>query len=141
MQQIKAIQARLHTYGITKINTANIEYALHAQSVDGNVDEAFRLCLLLEDTYEGLLKAYDPDTKLLGAVNREGVTCYLDALLFAMFARLDGFEAMLYNSLEDAPRKKLGGLLRLWVNMLRTGRLITIDVVSLWLLIKDLVKC
>ncbi|KAF2151298.1 cysteine proteinase [Myriangium duriaei CBS 260.36] len=127
-KKIKAIQARLQTYGITKINHANIEYALHTHSVAGNVDEAFRLCLLLEDTYEGLLKAYDPDTKLLGAVNREGVTCYLDALLFAMFARLDGFEAMLYNSLEDAPRKKLGGLLRLWVNMLRTGRLITVDV-------------
>jgi len=54
----------------------------------------------------------------------------LDALLFAMFARLDGFEAMLYNSLEDAPRKKLAGLLRLWVNLLRSGRLITVDIVS-----------
>ncbi|GAM90873.1 hypothetical protein ANO11243_089190 [Dothideomycetidae sp. 11243] len=126
--QIKAIQARLQTYGITKITVANIEYALNTTAVASNADEAFKLCLLLEDTYEGLLKAFDPNTKLLGAVNREGVTCYLDALLFAMFARLDGFEAMLYNSLEDAPRKKLAGLLRLWVNMLRTGRLITIDV-------------
>lgn len=83
----------------------------------------------MEDTYEGLLKSYDPSTKLLGAVNREGVTCYLDALLFAMFARLDSFEAMLYNSLEDPARKRLAGMLRLWVNLLRTGRLITTDVV------------
>lgn len=89
-----------------------------------------KLLLLLQDTYEGLVKPYDPATKLLGAVNREGVTCYLDALLFAMFARLDGFEAMLYNSLEDAPRKRLADLLRLWVNLLRSGRLITTDVVS-----------
>lgn len=127
---MKAIQAKLQQYGITKITPSNIEYALRLPSSAGSADEAFRLCLLLEDTYEGLLKAFNPSTKLLGAVNREGVTCYLDALLFAMFARLDGFEAMLYNSLEDAPRKKLAGLLRLWVNLLRTGRLITTDVVS-----------
>ncbi|KAF4555396.1 Hypothetical protein D9617_2g053530 [Elsinoe fawcettii] len=127
-KKVKLLQSKLQQYGITKITASNIEYALRQPSVGGSADEAFRLCLLLEDTYEGLLKAYNPSTKLLGAVNREGVTCYLDALLFAMFARLDGFEAMLYNSLEDASRKKLAGLLRLWVNMLRTGRLITTDV-------------
>lgn len=88
-----------------------------------------RLLLLFEDTYEGLVKTYDPATKLLGAENRDGVTCYLDALLFAMFAHLDSFEAMLYNSFDDLPRKKLAGLLRLWVNMLRSGRLITRDIV------------
>lgn len=85
--------------------------------------------MLLEDTYEGLVKPYNPRTKLLGAINREGVTCYLDALLFAMFARLDSFEAMLYDSLEDVSRRKLAGVLRLWVNMLRSGRLITTDIV------------
>ena len=88
------------------------------------------MCLLLEDTYEGLVKTYNPNTKLLGAVNREGVTCYLDALLFAMFARLDSFEAMLYGSISDPTRKRLAGLLRLWVNLLRTGRLIPVDVVG-----------
>lgn len=46
-----------------------------------------------------------------------------------MFARLDSFEAMLYNSFDDVPRKKLAGLLRLWVNMLRSGKLITTDIV------------
>ena len=98
------------------------------------MEGALKLCLLLEDTYEGLLTPFDPSTKLLGAVNRENITCYLDALLFAMFARLDGFEAMLYNSLDDAPRKRLAGVLRLWVNLLRTGRLITVDVVRTYLI-------
>ncbi|KAJ9628579.1 hypothetical protein H2203_002480 [Taxawa tesnikishii (nom. ined.)] len=79
--------------------------------------------------YDGEIKPYNPDTKLLGAENREAVTCYLDALLFAMFARLDSFEAMLYENFEDAPRKKLARLLRLWVNMLRSGKLITVDIV------------
>lgn len=128
--QIKALLAQLQKYGITNFTEANVDYALRAQSSAGNPDEALRLLLLFEDTYEGIVKPYNPQTKLLGAENRSGVTCYLDALLFAMFARLDSFEAMLYNSFQDLPRKKLAGLLRLWVNMLRTGNLITTDIVS-----------
>lgn len=84
--------------------------------------------MLLEETYDGIVRPFDPDKKLLGAVNRENVTCYLDALLFAMFARLDSFEAMLYDSFEDMDRRKLAGMLRLWVNLLRTGRVIPTDV-------------
>jgi hypothetical protein len=129
--QIKTIIARLQTYGITTFTEANVNYALQATNSEGNGEDAMRLLLLFEDTYEGILKTYNPSTKLLGAENRNGVTCYLDALLFAMFARLDSFEAMLYNSFEDLPRKKLAGLLRLWVNMLRSGRLITRDIVRI----------
>ena len=84
--------------------------------------------MLLEESEEGIIKNYDPNIKLLGAVNREGVTCYLDALLFAMFARLGSFEAMLYKNFEDAPGR-LATLLRLWVNTLRLGKLITTDIV------------
>jgi hypothetical protein len=102
---------------------------LQATNSAANGDDAMRLLLLFEDTYEGLVTTYNPSTKLLGAENRNGVTCYLDALLFAMFARLDSFEAMLFNSFDDIPRKKLASLLRLWVNMLRSGRLITRDIV------------
>ena len=85
--------------------------------------------MLLEDSEEGIVNPYNIDVKLLGAVNREGVTCYLDALLFAMFARLGSFEAMLYKNFEDEPRKRLATLLRLWVNILRAGKLITVDIV------------
>jgi hypothetical protein len=84
--------------------------------------------MLLEETYEGIVRPFDPTTKLLGAENRGSVTCFLDALLFGMFARLDSFEAMLYESFEDPQRRKLAGFLRLWVNLLRSGRLITTDV-------------
>lgn len=84
--------------------------------------------MLLEETYEGIVRPFDPNTKLLGAENRESVTCFLDALLFGMFARLDSFEAMLYESFEDPQRRKLAGFLRLWVNLLRSGRLITKDI-------------
>lgn len=94
------------------------------------MDTAIALLLLLEDSIEGIIRNYTPNTKLLGAENRNGVTCYLDALLFAMFARLDCFEAILYKSFNDEPRRKLAILLRFWVNMLRSGRLITTDIVS-----------
>jgi hypothetical protein len=83
------------------------------------------------------LKDYDPKVEMLGAINRNMVTCYLDALLFAMFARLDSFEAMLFDNFNDEPRKKLAGVLRLWVNLLRTGRLIRVDLVSLVLFLTN----
>jgi hypothetical protein len=66
-----------------------------------------------------------------GAVNREAVTCYLDALLFAMFSRLGSFEPILYSISDDEPTRRLGMLIRLWVNMLRTGMLIQTDIVCL----------
>lgn len=127
-KKVKAIVARLHNYGIENICEDNVEYALRAPSSKGDADAAFRLLMLLEETYEGIVRPFDPNTKLLGAENRSGVTCFLDALLFGMFARLDSFEAMLYESFEDPQRRKLAGFLRLWVNLLRSGRLITTDV-------------
>lgn len=87
--------------------------------------------MLAEESWEGLLRDYKPTIKLLGSENRQGVTCWLDSLLFAMFSRLSSFEAILYNEFNDAPRKKLSMLLRLWVNMLRSGKLITTDITKI----------
>ncbi|KAK4569937.1 hypothetical protein LTR86_002907 [Recurvomyces mirabilis] len=126
-KRVKAILDRLRVNGIDTM-------------VEANADEAaYKLLVLLQWTYEGIVEPYDSQTKLVGAINRQGVTCYADALLFAMFARLDSFEAMLYDSYEDLPRRKLAGVLRLWVNMLRTGRLITTDVT--WYLQNALAEC
>ncbi|KAK3717840.1 hypothetical protein LTR37_005611 [Vermiconidia calcicola] len=127
-KKVKAILSRLQHYGITNLTEGNVEYALQTRTSQGDPETAFRLLMMLEDTYEGIIRPYNSGTRLLGAVNREAVTCYLDALLFAMFAKLDSFEAILYENFEDAKRRKLAGLLRLWVNMLRTGNLITIDI-------------
>jgi hypothetical protein len=85
--------------------------------------------LILEDSIEGILREYKPEVTMLGAENRQAVTCYLDSLLFAMFAKLDSFEAILFDHFEDGPQRRLAGLLRLWVNMLRSGVLITTDIV------------
>lgn len=129
MEQIKALSQRLLRNGITTFKDDDIAYVLTGAYAQGDSGKAYELLMLLEESEKGIIKSYDPNVKLLGAVNREGVTCYLDALLFAMFARLGSFEAMLYKNLEDAPMKRLATLLRLWVNTLRLGKLITTDIV------------
>ncbi|KAJ5345327.1 hypothetical protein N7452_003331 [Penicillium brevicompactum] len=125
-KKVKALVQRIKQLGITALQEEHISYALKA--TQGDTEKAFSLLLLLEDSIEGIIRTYTPNTKLLGAENRSGVTCYLDALLFAMFARLDCFEAILYKSFNDEPRRKLAILLRLWVNLLRSGKLITTDM-------------
>lgn len=115
--------------GITGLKREHYEYALRADYASGDVSKAFEIVLLFEDAVEGIIREYPAGTKLLGAVNRNGVTCYLDSLLFAMFARLDCFEAILYKSFNDEARTKLVITLRLWVNLLRSGKLISTDVV------------
>ena len=75
-----------------------------------------------------MITDYDPLIRMRGAQNRQGVTCYLDSTLFSMFSRLGSFEAMLYNTFNDLPRNRLSFLLRVWVNLLRSGQLITTDI-------------
>ncbi|EED12999.1 ubiquitin C-terminal hydrolase family protein [Talaromyces stipitatus ATCC 10500] len=121
---------RLASIGILDLNTEQINGALTSPYAQGDTEKAFDLLMMIEDSIEGILRDHDTSIKLVGAVNRMGVTCYLDALLFAMFARLDFFEAILYRPFTDNndPRRKLVILLRLWVNMLRSGKLITTDI-------------
>ncbi len=97
---------------------------------DGDVDKAVEILVLFQESIEGVIKPYNSSVKMLGAVNRHNVTCYLDALLFAMFARMNNFEPILSTTFEDEPKRRLSTLIRLWVNMLRTGKLIPTDIVG-----------
>lgn len=124
------MEKRIAAIGIPKINVDHLRSALLSKYAGGDEDKAFELLLTLEDSIAGILYDYNPSTKLLGAENRCNVTCYLGAVLFAMFARLDSFEGILYKSFEDLPRQKLSTVLRLWVNLLRSGKLITTDIVG-----------
>ncbi|KAL9046906.1 MAG: hypothetical protein Q9214_000388, partial [Letrouitia sp. 1 TL-2023] len=126
--QIKALSARLLSSGYRKFQESDISDVLTSSSVNGDVEKAYNLITLLQESKDGIIKPYDQGVKLLGAVNREGVTCYLDSLLFAMFARQSCFEAMLYNNFNNEKKEKLATLIRLWVNMLRVGKLITTDM-------------
>ncbi|ODH39043.1 hypothetical protein ACO22_02051 [Paracoccidioides brasiliensis] len=128
--KIEEIQSQLLKLGVTVLGESQIRYALRSEISHGDVDEALEFLVLLEDSLHGIINSYNPSIKLLGAENRNGVTCYLDALLFAMFARLDSFEVILHGSYDDEhePQQNLSMLLRLWVNLLRSGKLITKDI-------------
>jgi hypothetical protein len=125
------VRERLTQAGVSGFTDADIAYVLHGASVKGDVEKACRLLIGAEEARKGVVRSYNPNVRLLGAVNRGNATCYLDATLFAMFARLESFEAMLYKTFADAPRNRLAVLLRLWVNAVRTGELITPDIVRL----------
>jgi cobalamin-dependent methionine synthase I len=119
---------RLQSAGILRMGEEQASHALTWHPDD--LDKAYDLLVLANESIEGEVKDYTPGITMLGAINRNMVTCYLDALLFAMFARLDSFEAMLYDNFDDEPRRKLAAVLRLWVNLLRTGQLIKVELVS-----------
>lgn len=129
------IRSRLAEKGYTRIEDEQISYALGTQYADGDVEKALEMVLLFQDSVEGIIKPYNSEINMLGAENREMVTCYIDSLLFAMFGRLSSFEPILCTSFDDEPRRRLSTLIRLWVNMLRDGKLIKKDIVSLEILL------
>ena len=130
-KRVHELSRQMAALGHTTVPQSRIEYVIRRSSTEGDAAQAQSLLLLFEDSIGGILRPYDSTIKMLGAENREKVTCYLDALLFAMFAKGDVFDAILFNNFTDEPRKRLISVLRLWVNMLRTGRLITTDIVSI----------
>ncbi|KAJ9142607.1 Ubiquitin carboxyl-terminal hydrolase 8 [Pleurostoma richardsiae] len=126
--KIEDITKRLTDMNVTDIPTDFFRFALSSKYAAGDVDKAIEVLLLQQKSFAGIVLPYNPNVTMLGAENLGNVTCYLDALLFAMFAKLEAFECMLKNELSDEPQRKLAALLRLWVNMLRTGKLIHTDM-------------
>lgn len=124
------MQHRLDELNITNVSVEHIRAILATKYASGSALRAAEFIDIEQKSAAGVLQAYDPSVHLLGAVNRNAVSCYLDALLFAMFVRLDSFECILKNDYpSDDPRQRLVNLLRVWVNMLRSGRLIEVDLV------------
>jgi len=128
-ENIGQIKKRLKSRGYLDIGDSQIVYALDSKSAAGDITKAVDLLVLFQESVKGVIEKYDPSITMLGAVNREAVTCYLDSVLFAMFAKLDSFEPILYKNFEDDARKNLSMLIRLWVNMMRSGQLIDTDIV------------
>jgi len=133
-QKVQDIGLQLSRLGNNDIPESRIQNALRCKSANGDTKEALRLLLLYEDSVAGVLRSYDPTIKMLGAENWEKTTCWLDTVLFAMFAKTDVFEAVLHQQYEDEERKQMVIMLRLWVNLLRSGKLIPIDLVRSTLL-------
>ncbi|KAK2602485.1 hypothetical protein N8I77_009013 [Diaporthe amygdali] len=108
-----------------------LRFIMRSNYASGDVEKAMELLILHQKSISGTILSYNPNVNMLGAENRGNVTCYLDALLFAMFAKLEAFECMLKNDSSNEPQRNLAALLRLWVNMLRSGKLIHTDMTQL----------
>ncbi|KAI0398064.1 cysteine proteinase [Xylariaceae sp. FL0594] len=129
--KIELVKQKLVSLGLDLpgLEDRYILYALNSKHASMDVDKAIEILLLQQDAISGVITSYDPAVHMVGAENRGNVTCYLDALLFAMFAKLEAFECMLKADVrDDEPRKRLVVLLRLWVNMLRSGKLIDTEM-------------
>lgn len=127
--QIEEVLRLLDQLDMTPVSTDHIRDIMATKFSDGDPTRTAEFIGIEQKA--GIITSYDPSVHMLGAENRESVTCYLDALFFAMFSKLDTFECMLKNDFQiDDPRYKLVNLLRIWVNMLRSGKLVRTDLVS-----------
>jgi hypothetical protein len=127
---IEEVQRLLVELQITNISTEHIKDIMATKFAEGDPERTAAFIDIEQKATAGIIVPYNPNVNMVGAENREGVTCYLDALLFAMFSKLDAFECMLQTDFPpDDHRARLVGLLRVWVNMLRTGKLVRTDMV------------
>ncbi|KAI9489877.1 ubiquitin carboxyl-terminal hydrolase-domain-containing protein [Zychaea mexicana] len=85
-----------------------------------------------EEAYHGLLHGPPPaNESLLGCENDGGTSCYIDALLFAMYTSLTAFDPLLTTdtSSGQAAKRDLQTSLRLFVNIMRNGQLVKKHIV------------
>lgn len=130
------------------------EYLL--SSYQWNIDQTMQYCQDLVQAVQGVLAPVRQETRLSGAVNDQMTSCYIDSLLFAMFARLSAFEGLLnvnldaesdsdsdsssepvHDSRKDEVKDDtlryshlLQTWLRMFVNQLRSGQLIQAHVIK-----------
>lgn len=113
---------------------------LKSPITNGDITRTFHLIRFYQLSSEGYfitnspLDKFGQRTRFIGAENWGNVMCYLDSLLFAMFATLESFEPILFisNYHNHKPNghliSRLSSLLRVYINLLRSGNLITTDL-------------
>ncbi|KAF4461095.1 hypothetical protein FALBO_12113 [Fusarium albosuccineum] len=130
--RVEEILRRLDELHITNVTADHINDIMATKFADNDPKKTVEFIDMEQKAAAGIITPYDPSVEMVGAENRGNVTCYLDALLFSMFAKLDAFECMLKNDFPyEDNRSKLVTLLRMWVNMLRTGKLVHTDLTKL----------
>ncbi|KAM0238696.1 hypothetical protein ACHAPO_003668 [Fusarium lateritium] len=130
--KVEEILRRLDELNITDVTADHVTDIMATKFADYDTGKTVEFIDMEQKAAAGIITPYDPSVDMVGAENRGNVTCYLDALLFSMFAKIDAFECMLKNDFpEEDNRNKLVNLLRMWVNMLRTGKLVHTDMTKL----------
>lgn len=129
--QVSLVKDMLTGMG-ARADTFEIKRALASPYANGEPSKAAPLVDIWQKSAAGVVVPYNKNVHMLGAVNVNCVTCYLDALFFSMFAKLAVFECMLsfdFPKDKTGNKKRLARLLCLWVNLVRSGFLVLEDVV------------
>ncbi|KAJ4008647.1 hypothetical protein NW752_009768 [Fusarium irregulare] len=118
--RVEEILRRLDELHITNVTTDHIIDIMATKFADHDTDKTVEFIDMEQKAAAGIITPYDPSVDMVGAENRGNVTCYLDALLFSMFAKIDAFECMLKNDFpEEDNRNKLVNLLRMWTKLIQ----------------------
>lgn len=137
--QVREIFDLMSRYNLRSLLQSDIKYALSLPATEGDLHKTLSFLRRLQDSIDLTIAPYDPMLRILGAINRSAVSCWLDATLFALFGCQDSYESMLTKSFEDVRKNRLATLLRLWVNTIRVGVLVTTDITEH--ILKALVDC
>lgn len=132
----KVLNKFLQRNNLPKVSLAQAQALINSPFTQGDLIRTYHLIRYYQLSEEGLFITNEnvdkkgSDIQYIGADNWEKVMCYLDSLLFAMFANLDSFEPILFisNHFDDPLVNRLSILLRVYVNLLRSGNTIKIDL-------------
>lgn len=112
-----------------KLDRQSAQTALSTDFSAGDTGRAITLLQFWLDATHGYISRPQP-LPLRGACNFNGISCYADSLLMAMFSRMNNFEPLLYQQqFDEYPTEVFATWLRLFVNLLRNGELLTSDIV------------
>lgn len=136
-QQISRIRSLLESDGHNDVKDDQILFCLNSIYANGNVEKAHQILLVFHNSLSGVIYPYDPKITMLGAQNSRGVTCWLDSFLASLFTVPTQFQELLNNFYEDPLKQNLIQLIRLWVNLMRSGILIEVNIVSFAFYILD----
>ncbi|CAG8670716.1 33959_t:CDS:2, partial [Racocetra persica] len=102
------------------LDTIQLEKLLEGNS--WNVMEVADFCEDLIEAEDGLVSDIRKDVIMLGSENDRFTSCYIDSLMFAMFAKTRSFDGLLFIQPEGINVRTLQTNLRLFVNRLRKGK-------------------
>ncbi|CAI2162147.1 13799_t:CDS:2 [Funneliformis geosporum] len=110
------------------LDTYQIEKLLERNAWD--VREVAEYCSDLREAEEGIIVDIQKDIVMLGCENDRVTSCYIDSVLFAMFARIQSFDGLLFVQAEGMNARSLQTQLRLFVNRLRSGKFMSAYIIK-----------
>ncbi|KAI1003763.1 hypothetical protein K3495_g4449 [Podosphaera aphanis] len=105
-----------------------INFALASDYANGNPEKAYDILILFQESVDGLIHPCNPNIQLVGAINRNNVTCYIDSVLFAMLGVVHSYDLIFCGAFENDAQRLLSRIVLLYANMLRAGKLIHLDL-------------